>query len=137
MKTFANMCVVAVILGVAMSGEVAKADFNNAQVKDAAGDLALTAELGARQVQNLDIPRGQKIVFRNVLNQIAQNALRIEELADRPDNQVEDQIEDLARDSRNRAKDLLERAEDLNNEDLIEGMELLLELIDRLENLVD
>jgi hypothetical protein len=137
MKTFASVCVVAVILGVAMTGETARADFNNAQVEAQAEQMVELTTAILSELRGLGIPRGQLVTFRVGLNKIKQNAQQIAELAGQPDNQVEDTIEALARDSADRAEVLLDRAQDLEIQRLIDGMEAVDFFSEELEDLVD
>ena len=136
MKALMNSCVLAVILGMSMTG-TAKADFNNAQVEAGAEQMVELTSAILSELRGLGIPRGQLATFRVGLNKIKQNAEQIAELAGQPDNQVEDTIEALARDSADRAEILLDRAQDLNIQRLIDGMESVDFFSGELEDLVD
>lgn len=137
MKTLAKMSVLAVILGVAMMSGTAKADFDNQQVKNVNAGLNLFSRGLQESIRRLGLPRGEQVFFRTRLNRIAENTLEIDALANGPDNQVQDDIEALARDIRNLVRQMLDRAEQLENDDLVELMEQLLDVTDQLVGLVD
>jgi hypothetical protein len=137
MKTFGNVCVVAAIVSVVMTGGMAKADFNNQDVENGANFLAQNSQTLRNGLSRVDIPRVQKVFFRNGLNQIIQRSQQMAELASQPDDQVEDQLEQLAQQNLNTARQLLERAENLGNEELFEFMVQIEFIADELLELVD
>lgn len=136
MKALMTTCVLAVTLGMTMTA-TAKADFNNAQVEAQAEQMVELTTAILSELRSLGIPRGQQVTFRVGLNKIRDNAEQIAELAGQPDNQVENTIEALAEDSANRAAILLDRAEELNIQRLIDGMESVDFFSGELEDLVD
>lgn len=119
MKAFANICVLAAVVGVIMVSETAKADFNNEQVAETAEFIADgVATIDNAELRDLGVPRGERVVFLAAFRSIGRDCERIVELADGPDNQVEDDIEDLARNVKRTVDRLADRAEDINNVDL-------------------
>jgi ATP phosphoribosyltransferase regulatory subunit HisZ len=135
MKTFMNTMVLAAVLGVAMNSGTAKADFDNNAVKEQAETIVIGVQIvNNAALRDAGVPRGQRVAFLAGVRSIAQDGLQIFELADGPDNQVEDEIEELARRMRQTAKRLADRADELDNdevEDFFNG------LADRIDDLKD
>jgi hypothetical protein len=86
-----------VVLGVAMIGETAHAEFDNEQVQDAAKEV--TVGVGAINhdfLQEADISRRERAFFLAGFASIVRDSRRIADLARQPDHRVADDIEDLA-----------------------------------------
>lgn len=128
MKTYANMYVLTVVLGVAMSGETARADFNNEQVFNSAEMVAEGAgTIDNAELRQLGVPRGERAFFLAGFTSIVRDSQRIADLTVQPDNQVEDDIEDLAENVKRIVRRLADRAEDigLDNVDLNDGLDFI------------
>lgn len=135
MKTFANMSVLTVVLSVAMSGGTAKADFNNQQVAQLAQILVDgVGGISNADLRELGVPRGPRAVILAQFNSIVRDASRIVELSGGPDNQVDNQIEDLARNIKLAANRVLNQADELNNDDLEELAKQIIEIADDIED---